>query len=209
MQENTGKLPHRPFRHIPMHVVYRLKGSLPVNVIERLRQERSRLYANRGNDKAGSEIAQEEFEVLLDNALHTESNGPYHLSDPAIATAVLDSWHFIAERLGLFIYAICVMSNHVHVIARSASGEDIDAGLIMGRHKSFTGKLCNRIMGQPSGPFWEVSYFDRDIRAGTFDTVMWYVLNNPVKCNLVAHWEDWPWTYLNPEFDALYRRSKQ
>ncbi|MBI1881838.1 MAG: hypothetical protein HYR94_26990 [Chloroflexi bacterium] len=25
--------------------------------------------------------------------------------------------------------------------------------------------------------------------------IITYVLNNPVKANLVEHWQDWPWTY--------------
>jgi len=34
---------------------------------------------------------------------------------------------------------------------------------------------------------------------------MWYVLNNPVKAGLVKNWKDWPATYLNPDFDLLFR----
>ena len=207
MRKRTGKLPHRPFRHIPMHIVYRLNGSLPRVIIEQLRQERARLRSECGPSAAGKTLAEEQFETSLDDALHGQSNGPYHLANPRLASLVLESWQFVAERHTLQLYAVCVMSNHVHVLARSRSGQDIDAGLVMQQHKSYTASEANKLLGLVGQSFWATSYFDRDVRNGTFDTVMWYVLNNPVSCGLVAHWEDWPWTYLNPEFDLLYRRQ--
>ncbi|CAH1001264.1 hypothetical protein LEM8419_02163 [Neolewinella maritima] len=207
MKEGYGKLPHRPFRHIPMHIVYRLKGSLPQSVIDQLRSQQTELRLQYAPTVQGRALAAEAFEEKLDSALHARSNGPYHLADPSIAKLILNSWTFIAEQLGVLVYTVCVMSNHVHVVARSASGLDIDAGLVMGKHKSFTASSANKILGRVGKSFWEVSYFDRDIREGTFDTVMWYVLNNPVTCGLVTHWEEWPYTYLHPDYADLYRRS--
>ena len=100
------------------------------------------------------------------------------------------------------------MSNHVHVLARSRSGENIPAGNIMQSVKSYTAAKGNHILGR-TGTFWSLSYFDRDVRPGKFTTVMWYILNNPVKANLVTHWEQWPATYLNPDLDLLFRSSPE
>lgn len=202
-----GKLPHRPFRGTPMHIVYRLHGSLAISEIERLKQERERLRKEYGESLTGRATAEEAFEGVLDDTLHTTLNGPYYLARPAFAQLVLDSWKYVARQYGIFICAVCVMSNHVHVVARSVSGEAVDPGLVMGRHKSFTGSEANKLLGASGQAFWAVSYFDRDVRPGTFETVMWYVLNNPVKSKLALHWEQWEWTYLNPVYDAQYRWS--
>ncbi|THH37741.1 transposase [Neolewinella litorea] len=205
-----GKLPHRPLRHIPMHIVYRLSGSIPQKVLTEMREKYWKYQEAYGEaqtpfNEPGPRILAEQ---LLEEALHHKSNGPYHLANPAIAKLVLDSWKWLAEHRGVMLFAICVMSNHVHVLARSSSEAEVDTGSIIKAHKNFTALRANRILGIRGQPFWATSYFDRDVRTGKFSTVMWYLLNNPVKAGLVKHWEDWPHTYLHPDYDLLFRRCE-
>ncbi len=190
-----------------MHIVYRLKGSIPQSVIETIWVEYARHQKDKLTDPSSDAGSKNKllYERLLEDALHQQSNGPYHLSKPEIAKAVLDSWQWIAENSHILVYAVCVMSNHVHVLAASRTGDTIPAGSIVHAHKSYTSLRANRLLGTQGTPFWEISYFDRDVRPGKLITVMWYVLNNPVKDGLVTHWEDWPFTFLNPEYDMLFR----
>jgi REP element-mobilizing transposase RayT len=145
-------------------------------------------------------------ELLLDDYLHNENNGPYHLARPKLATIVLASLLTLHEREIVYIYAICVMSNHVHAVLGVPDGKElVDVGQLMKSHKGFTGRMCNRILNTTGLPFWDNSYFDRTVRRGKFITVMAYVLNNPVKAGLVEHWSAWPHSWLNPEFELLFK----
>ena len=112
--------------------------------------------------------------------------------------------------------AYSVMPNHVHTIFKPFLSEgnimemkDDDGhptfmsncpGLsrIMHSVKGTSARGCNRILSR-SGSFWEHESFDHVIRPGRFDATLKYVLNNPVKAGLAAHWRDWPWNYCRKE----------
>jgi len=126
--------------------------------------------------------------------------------DPVIRKSVLDSWKFLHEQKVIFLIAICVMGNHVHVIVRAPDGTDeVDPGKLLQRHKRFTARDANLLLKKTNQPFWDGAYDDRTIRAGKFITAMWYVLNNPVKAGLVENWKDWPGTFVNPEYVGLFK----
>ena len=205
-----GKLPHRPFRQVPMHLIYRLKDSIPRQVLRHLHDDYVSHLAGIAHQGTSAEATRRQvYEVLIEDALHEKSDGPYHLSDPRIAEIVLDSWRWLAANRAIRVHAVCVMGNHVHLLASSQNDSVVPAGKIMRNHKSHTALAANRLLGTGGEPFWEISYYDRDVRPGTFTTVMWYVLNNPVAAGLVDHWEEWPYTYLNPEYDMLFRRYSE
>lgn len=210
------RLPHRDIGMVPMHIVYRLFGSIPQAEIRQLLEERERLYGSGrpldrdvpsrvpGRDvRSRAEWTEEKFEALL----HHKSNGPYHLSDPRVAKLVLDSWHWIAEKYHLYLYAICVMGNHVHALISAKGETDVLIGSVMKAHKNFTAIAANKMLGLSGQSFWAAGYFDRDLRKDQFTTLMWYILNNPVAAGQVQQWEEWPYTYLNPDYDLLFRTA--
>ena len=92
------------------------------------------------------------------------------------------------------LYCFTIMSNHVHALF-SVNNTDIDLYKIMQLHKSFTAKKANIIL-QREGAFWEPESYDHIVRAGEFDKIVNYILQNAVKAGLVKKWEDWQWTYL-------------
>jgi REP element-mobilizing transposase RayT len=113
--------------------------------------------------------------------LHGRTDSAHHL---------LDGGHFDAERYRL--WAWCVMSNHVHVVAQQMEGWE--SSRVVHGWKSFTANRINRIHGRV-GPVWIREYFDRYMRD---DDHLWttieYVENNPVAAKLVAVAVDWPWS---------------
>lgn len=146
-----------------------------------------------------------EYELRIDAYLHNSSNGPYHLARPELAAEIINSYMYLHSRAELFVYVVCVMSNHVHAVVRAPDEVDaIDPGKLMMRHKSHTARKCNQLLGLTNRPFWDESYFDRTVRHGKFTRVMWYVHNNPVKAGLVDNWREWPHCWLNPEYAALF-----
>lgn len=215
---NTTSRQHFPIRHNPVHLTYRLHGSIPVKYEEELLFKRQKAI-----DKAHAEAntyppelaaiylsnqlfdIEARYDLAMDKYLHSNSNGPYHLSTPAIAREVLASYQFLQNSGAVYVYVICVMPNHVHAVVRCPDElEFVDPGLLMSRHKSFTAKKCNAILGLTGLPFWDKNYYDRTVRNGKFETVMWYVLNNPVKAGLTDDWRKWPYTWLNPEYALLF-----
>ncbi|MEL7161905.1 MAG: transposase, partial [Bacteroidota bacterium] len=129
-----------------------------------------------------------EYELAYERALHEIKTGPRFLAKPVIATLILDSWKNLQEREQAYVYAVCVMSNHVHVLLQEASaGKKLsDLGKLMNNHKGYTARMANRILNRTGQGFWDRTYFDRRVRQGKFTRVMWYVLNNPVKAGLVS-----------------------
>ena len=150
------------------------------------------------------ETLEDDRDHHLEHALHKCSNGPYYLENPQLARVVYDACLWLEQHKGLKVFAFCIMSNHVHLLAGSASGIPIAAGPIMKTLKGYTGRKCNQLLDRHGHKFWEKNYYDRDVRPNTFYTVIWYILNNPVKAGLVDQWQDWPFTYLCPDLLPLF-----
>jgi putative transposase len=133
------------------------------------------------------------FDALLDQ----NPNGPYWLQEPEIAQINWDALLFYHDKL-YRMYAFCIMSNHIHVLFEALPGapplEDI-----MQRLKRYTGVQCNKVVGRTGNPFWESESYDHIVRKGEFRPILDYILNNPVKAKQVSAWQEWKWTYCNPE----------
>jgi REP element-mobilizing transposase RayT len=70
--------------------------------------------------------------------------------------------------------------------------------VIMQSLKGYTARKCNLALGR-SGQFWQHESFDHIIRdQREFVRVINYVVRNPVKAEMAAHWRDWRWNYCRP-----------
>ncbi|MFN0214883.1 MAG: transposase [Saprospiraceae bacterium] len=134
------------------------------------------------------------FDALLDQ----NPNGPYWLQQPEIAQINWDALLFYHDKL-YRMYAFCIMSNHIHVLFEALPGAP-PLEIIMGRLKRYTGVHCNKLLGRTGNSFWESESYDHIVRAGEFDRILAYILNNPVKAKQVSSWKDWKWTYCASEF---------
>ena len=217
----TKKPTHFDIGYAPVHISYRLYGSVPViqlqSITDRRDEQIEQLLAaqcDRQHKLAPKELKLEmhrinqRYDLAIDEYLHNSSNGPYYLSDSRIANEVIDSWKYLHDEGFIYLYAICVMSNHVHVIIGNANPKAPTAiDLLMQRTKRFTSRAANKLLGRTGEPFWSEKYYDVTIRKGRFMRAMWYVLNNPVKAGLVKFWADWPNTYVHPEYVGLFARQ--
>ncbi|NJB87176.1 REP element-mobilizing transposase RayT [Lewinella marina] len=156
--------------------------------------------------RVGQNRINERHELAIDEALDAlSSSTPYHLQRTDIAAIVLNSWQYLDKSGQVNVWAVCIMGNHVHVILSAGIElDEVDLGEVMERHKGFTARMANRLLGLTGSPFWEPGYFDRRIRSGKFQRVMWYVLNNPVKAKLVNKWTEWPHTWVHPEYEPMF-----
>lgn len=100
------------------------------------------------------------------------------------------------------------MSNHVHMVFRhtvSSRKKSSDGTLppitrILKNLKSYSSLQANRHLNR-NGAFWHPESYDRLIRNNEeLHNTLRYTLNNPVKANLVNHWQEWPHAYCKPDF---------
>ncbi len=188
-------------------ITYRLAGSLPKSLLDRISQDyyikkievSGRLYDDEKALQAALVALRDEYFKKVDRYSHQVLNGPTWLEIPEIATIVIDSLKFIEENFNYWtIWSYCIMQNHVHLEC-SLNSEAPPLCKILQLHKSFTAKKANQVL-ERSGPFWMQESFDRLIRDEVdFFKRIFYTLHNPVEAKLVDHWEEWPYTYLHPE----------
>ncbi|HZK76472.1 MAG TPA: transposase [Candidatus Kapabacteria bacterium] len=168
-------LPHLQNAGKTYFVTFRLAGSLPAEVIEKMKEN-------------------QRFSVY-DGALDGASTGPTWLKNPILAQLVYD--HILAEALRSYhLDCFTIMSNHVHIVLSPMESLRLDEA--MRRIKQPTAFHSNQLLHR-SGPFWQRGSYDRIIRVNEWERIISYILNNPVKAGLVTNWRDWPYTYLAPD----------
>ena len=177
-RSTNAKIPHYELEHAPVHLTYRLKGSIPTDHLIRLAQKREEALAQLKNTATNSQAPpsreqletgvyelNRRYELAVDRFLHTKANGPYHLANEEIANHVLNSWKWLHHRNEIMLSSVCIMSNHVHVVLGNPTPlKPLRLGPIVGRSKSFTAHQANRLLGRAGRAFWEDYYFDVTVR---------------------------------------------
>ena len=193
---SRGALPHLKRAGANYFVTFRLAGTLPREVLARLKHERqsiiqAALAANR------SLTWQEQTELFkwyserVDNYLDA-SHGDCWLRREDIAVLVATALHFfLDERYALHAWAI--MPNHVHVVVRPELPWTLSK--ILKSWKNFTALEANKLLRRIGQHFWQDESYDHwcrddDDRARCCS----YTVFNPVNARLCAAPEDWPWS---------------
>jgi len=214
-------------RHLPHYqplgytyfITFRLTGSLPISIIQKLIAEREsnlKEIAAIKNLKEKSEkyhAYQTAYFERFDSFLDTYHYGQYWLGQESIATIVKEAFHFYdAKAYDLLCY--CIMSNHVHLVmtpivdrisdptGETISVEESRNGVstyivtkILQDLKRYTAGKCNKILNR-TGNFWQYESYDHIVRdENDLIRIINYTLNNPVKIGLVTGWKNWKWSY--------------
>jgi putative transposase len=201
-------LPHYQPMEAEYHVVFRLAGSLPVEVIEWMRQERdagrngvSALHSD-SNKQTGRHRLGGSYFAKYQKLLDGLASGPRWLADQRVAAIVAEAIHF-RDKKKYDLHAFTIMPNHVHMIFATVRRADCPTDSvteILQKLKWNTALKANRILGR-SGPFWKSESYDHVIRTDEeLERTILYVLNNPVAAGLAISWEQWPWTYCKASF---------
>lgn len=207
--------PHNFYkRHLPhwqpekgeYFVTFGLKGSLPKDAVTCIKEEYKQISGELAKNQtlADSERINRKmifkwYEDLFDKG----SWGPTWLKNPEIAEIVKKSTFFFNQS-EYDLYAFTIMSNHDHMVFKlmpnSNNSVTYPVSWILGRLKSYTANKCNQKLKR-TGAFWQDESYDHVIRdSKELTRVMRYVLNNPVKAELVENWTDWRFTYCKPAF---------
>lgn len=202
-------LPHWYMPGAAHFVTYRLAGTLPANVVGKLKAEKERVLANRPIESSSVENRRQVHKLLFakyEHYLDTQQQHINWLRQPRIAAVIRSNlYHHHGSKYHLMSY--CVMPNHVHVLLlpmpnsivergeEGAVGETEDSksplSSIMHSLKSFTANKANRLLGR-TGKFWQPESYDHWVRDDDeLERIVNYIRANPVKAGLVAKHEDW------------------
>jgi REP element-mobilizing transposase RayT len=146
------RLPHFQVKGATYFVTFRLKNSLPIEVLEKLSQEFEQIK-RLPKDKIETEQYHwfEKFDSYLDQVL----NGHDYLRNPQIAGVVEEAMHYRNMKVYDLI-VFCIMPNHVHLIFTPLEKEKetyFSLTEILHSLKRHTSRQSNLILNQ-SGPFW-------------------------------------------------------
>lgn len=187
---SRGRLPHWEKEDGIYFVTFRLADSLPQNVLDQLKFERTeaeKILKTLDRELSISEKQKLDwlFSEKVDEYLDM-NYGNCFMRNPAIAEIVADSIkHF--DNVRYHLYAWCVMPNHAHVVFKPLQRHKLDE--ILHSWKSFSANEANNILGR-SGAFWQREYYDHLVRSDSdLSRVVAYVLNNPIKAKL----KNWRW----------------
>ncbi len=189
-------LPHLKREGGTYFVTFRLAGTLPAELLQRLKREREMIVAAAHATKRPlTRHEQEElfrwYSVRVDAYLDA-GHGECFLRQPALADLVATALKFFAgERYELRAWT--VMPNHVHVVVWPKPPQTLSE--ILHSWKSFTASKANKISGRVGQDFWQEESYDHLIRDDTdLARCCEYTVQNPVSVRLCARPEDWKWS---------------
>ena len=104
------------------------------------------------------------------------------------------------EKYGVELLGWCLMTNHIHLIARPASETSLAKAL--GRtHFRYT-QYINRFHGR-SGHLWQNRFFSCPLGREHFWQALRYVEQNPVRAKLVRQAWKYPWSSAQAHLDGI------
>jgi len=201
------RLPHLYVNSHPVFITWRLKFDLP-NFIKQHLNEMKEEFDKETKDLSDEYRSMQGYTFhkkvfgWLDAQLGTADNLPVLLKEENIVKTISDALHFNDDKKYL-LHAYCIMPNHVHVlITPFANQTDMSKSLSEITHgwKRITSIRINEILNK-QGTLWASESYDHVVRNETeFSRIIAYILNNPVKANLVKNWQDWKGSWVAKEF---------
>jgi REP element-mobilizing transposase RayT len=178
---SRGYIPHNDDPLLTQFVTVRLFDSLPQHLILELQQQIKTLPKHERQTHH-----YKKYEKLIDQGL-----GQCFLKEQKIAITVEQSLlHF--QNVRYYLHAWVIMPNHLHALLTPL--RPFLLSQIIGNFKSFSANAANKKLNR-KGPFWFKDYFDRYIRNEEhFNTVRYYIEQNPVTAGLCADASDWPFS---------------
>ena len=198
---------HRRLPHVmppgeTLFITFRLHGTVPYEILLQLQEEHKRLMQGHITELEPMEIVKKRLEgryfVSFDQYMDQSTSGGNWLRNRAVAELVVASLHF-GHNTSYDLHTFCIMPNHVHVLL-TVLREDIPFFTILQRIKTYTAIRANRLLNRVGQPFWQAESYDHVVRnKKSFERIINYILNNPVKAGLVENWADWPYSYCRYE----------
>jgi REP element-mobilizing transposase RayT len=214
-----NRLPHIAPIGATFFVTFRLADSLPVAIIQELEEafqqtckeiKESKLpnYKERMRDERKRHFG--EFDHQLDALRY----GNCYLQQPDVAEIVAKRLHEF-DKVHYNLQAYCIMPNHVHVLfdtrlqllteddiyLKAAPPHYVQLDFMMQLIKGGSARFANQVLNR-KGTFWMRDSYDHYVRnEREWGNIVAYILNNPVKANLVDDWQKWQFSYCTSELE--------
>lgn len=204
------RLPHLYKENHPVFLTWRLKFTLPKHVTEHLREMKE------NHDKHIANLS-EEYEKMqsytfhkkvfgyLDSQLNEGKNMPDLLNQAPLAQIVKESLHFHNNKK-YSLHSFCIMPNHVHAMITPYSNKQEykkSLSTITQSWKGYTARMINLALDR-TGSLWSEETYDHLVRSESeFARIVSYIINNPVKANLVDRWDKWEFNWVTDEFKNI------
>jgi REP element-mobilizing transposase RayT len=108
---------------------------------------------------------------------------------------VFDTWREVVPRVGHRLWVLCVMPDHVRALIELGN-PDVSLGNCVGKAKSLAFTRTKPLVYLD----WQEKFDDHVLRPDEDVRVRArYIVNNPVRSGLTGAWQQWPWTFLDPE----------
>ena len=188
------RLPHIQIAGAMYFITFRLANSLPAEALDKLAEEKHKIDKLPESQK---ESAHRTWFAKYDDYLDQAQYGNLYLKNEQIADMVAESIRFRDEKIYDLI-SFCIMLNHVHLVCTPREklvGMYYGLTELLHSLKRHTVREANKIL-QRQGAFWQDESYDHFIRDDAeLERIVKYVLNNPVKANLVIEPANWKWSY--------------
>jgi len=191
-------LPHLKREGGAYFVTFRLAGTLPAELIQKLKREREiilqqALIAKRPLTWREQEELFRWYSSRVDACLDA-GHGDCFLKQPEIADLVAGALKFFSgQRYELRAWV--VMPNHAHVVVGPKPSHTLSG--ILHSWKSFTSSEANKLLRRTGKPFWQEESYDHLIRDDEdMARCCHYTTMNPVNAKLCSRPEDWKWSSL-------------
>jgi putative transposase len=210
-QESTSffykrRLPHLFQQNHPVFITWGIKFHLPEHI-------KSHLYTMKIDFEQSCKNLTHEYKLLKANAYHKRvfdwydsqigisKELPNVLFQPGISDIVKGCLHFYDDKK-YCLHAYCIMPNHVHVLFTPYVNPveyKTTLGVITKSWKGYSAKLINKELNR-SGAFWNRESYDHLVRnENEFFGIVKYIIQNPVKANLVTNYQDWKFTWVSED----------
>jgi putative transposase len=198
------RLPHAYIQNNPVFITWRLKFTLPRQVLQSLKEQKEVFEKNM--DTLGNEYQQLQKFLFskkqfnwLDEHLTSDASYPQILKRSDVAEIIINAMHFLDTKK-YCLHSFCIMPNHVHVLLTpysDASESNTSLSEITHSLKRFTAREINKLLGK-EGALWNKESYDHYIRnEKEFERILEYIKQNPVKAGLVMNWQDWQYTWVD------------
>ncbi len=187
-------MPHIQIPGATYFVTFRLKDSLPVEVLEQLASESEQIRQFATDQQY---IAHRRWFGKFDDYLDRCLAGEKYLENEQIRAIIADALH---RRDGQVydLLAFCLMPNHANTVftpLEKADGSYHSLTEILHSLKRNSAKQANIVLNR-TGAFWQDESYDHYARdEAELDRIIKYVLHNPVKAGFTQDWTTWPGTY--------------
>ena len=193
---SRGVLPHLKRDGSSYFVTFRQAGTLPRELVLRLKREREQII--RKAEAAKRPLTWPEQEALFQwysdrvDAYLDRGHGICHLQEPQCAKLMAEALkYFDGDRYKLRAWV--VMPNHVHAVVTPAAASTLSS--ILHTWKSYTAHQIQKLLPEKIAPFWQQESYDHLIRNDDdLHRCTNYTLMNPVNARLCTEPHAWPWS---------------